>query len=167
MQYTNESEILKALDMESWRNLSKEKFLGFLAMMPEMDTEVALKLIGQLPEFAKFASAVLEDVRRAFKATLSANDHSMEDAHQIGMERLAILKAELNKDLSPGDRLRLLAEIRDVHERALAKDSDNKKFLGEQFTKMAAAALAAVVLSLVFVGARVVLQSGGGRAIKH
>ena len=37
MQYNNEADILKALGMGSWRNLSKDKFVQFLAMMPEMD----------------------------------------------------------------------------------------------------------------------------------
>lgn len=166
MLYHNEAQVLKALEIESWRNLSKEKFIRFLAMMPEVDKEVALKLISQLPEFTKFARAALEEAKEAHTTTLAANDRSMEMAHQVGMERIAIMRAELDKELSTEERLRVLDGIRDAHERALAKDSENKRFLGEQFTKIVVATLTAVALGLVFVGAKVAFQGGGGRAIK-
>ena len=48
MRYNSEVDVKEVLGIESWRNLSKDTFLRFLAAMPEIDREVALELIGQI-----------------------------------------------------------------------------------------------------------------------
>ena len=161
MQYNNEADILKALGMESWRNLSKDKLVQFLAMMPEMDKEVALKAISQFPEFTKFA---LEDTTKALEAALDSNERSQALVHEIHLEQLAILKAELDKDLTPDERMRVLDDIREVGEKSAAKDTENKEFLAEQFTVKAITTVATVLALLVFVGARVLIQGGASKA---
>ena len=85
---------------------------------------------------------------------------SMEMIHRIQVEQLAILRAELDKDLSPEERLGVLAAVRDVYLSALLKDTENKKFLAEQFDKRLAGTLtaalivAAVVLSAAKSGSK-------------
>jgi hypothetical protein len=37
MKYKNEIQIKKAMGIESWRNLSRDKVIRFAAMMPDMD----------------------------------------------------------------------------------------------------------------------------------
>lgn len=164
MQYNNETDILKALGMESWRNLSKDKFVQFLAMMPEMDKEVALKVISQFPEFTKFARSALEDTTKAFEGALDSNERSQTKVYEIHLERLAILKAELDKELTPDERMRVLDDIREVGESAAAKDTENKKFLAEQFTMKALSMAVTVLALLVFVGARALIQGGSNKA---
>lgn len=163
MQYNNEADLLEELGLESWRNLSKDKFVQFLAMMPEMDKEVALKVISQFPEFAKFARVALEDATKAFESALSSNERSQASVHEIHLERLAILKAELDKDLTPDERMRVLDDIREVSEKSADKDTENKEFLAEQLNKKGITTVVTVLALLVFVGARVLLQTGGDR----
>lgn len=79
------------------------------------------------PEFAEFAGAVLDDALDTYSAALSANDGSVEMANRVGLERRAILRAGLDRDLSPEDRKRVLDDIRDVHEWAIEKDTENKR----------------------------------------
>lgn len=145
MRYNSEVDVKEVLGIESWRNLSKDTFLRFLAAMPEIDKEVALQLIGQIPEITTFAKVALDDAAKAYDGLLASNARSMEMVHQIHLERLAILKAELDKDLDPEERLHVLEDIRDVHSSALLKDTENKKFLSEQFDKRLGVALAAAV----------------------
>jgi len=114
-------------------------------MMPEIDKEVALKLIGQLPEITMLARVALDDAGKAYDAALTSNARSQEMVHQVHLERLAILKAELDKDLSPEDRMRVLDDIRDVNSSALLMDTENKKFLAEQFDKRLGVVVAAAV----------------------
>lgn len=165
MQYNNEADILKALGLESWRNLSKDKFVQFLAMMPEMDKEVALKVISQFPEFTKFARSAQEDTTKAFEAALDSNERSQANVHEIHLERLAILKAELDKELTPDERMRVLDDIREVGESSAAKDTENKGFLAEQFTMKALSTAVTVLALLVFVGARALIQGGASKAM--
>jgi hypothetical protein len=144
MRYNSEVEVKEVLGIESWRNLSKDTFLRFLATMPEIDREVALKLIGQIPEITTFARVALDDAAKAYDATLTSNARSQEMVHQIHLERLAILKAELAKDLSPEEWMRVLGDIREVHLSAVLKDTENKKFLAEQFDKRLGVVVSAI-----------------------
>ena len=114
MRYTSEVDGKEVLGIESWRNLSKDKFLRFLSALPEMDKEVALQLIGQIPEITASAKAVLEDAAKAYDSLVDSNARSMEMVHQIDTAVLAILKDELDKDLTPEERMRVLEQVRDV-----------------------------------------------------
>jgi hypothetical protein len=164
MRYTSEVEVKDVLGIESWRHLSKDTFLRFLATMPEIDKEVALELIGQIPELTTFARVVLDDAAKAYDATLTSNARSREMTHQIAGERLAILRAELGKDLSPEERMRVLDDIGDVHAREFLKDTENKKFLADQFDKRLGIGVAAVLTlaAAVVAAARSGSSSGVG-----
>jgi O-phosphoseryl-tRNA(Cys) synthetase len=54
MTYKNEDELKKALEIDTWKNLSRDKLIKFVAMMPDMDKELALKVVEQFPEFKRF-----------------------------------------------------------------------------------------------------------------
>jgi hypothetical protein len=163
MRYTSEVDVKEVLGIESWRNLSKDTFLRFLAALPEMDKEVALQLIGQIPEITASAKAVLEDAAKAHDSLVDSNARSMEMVHQIDTAVLAILKDELDKDLTPEERLRVLEQIRDVHMRKHSKDTENKEFLAAQFDKRLGVALvvAAGVVAVVFGTAKSGGRPGG------
>lgn len=44
MSLDSEDEVKKALGIESWRNLSKDRIVKFAAMMPDMGREVTMKI---------------------------------------------------------------------------------------------------------------------------
>ena len=163
MRYTSEVDVKEVLGIESWRNLSKDTFLRFLAALPEMDKEVALQLIGQIPEITASARAVLEDAAKAYDSLVDSNARSMEMVHQIDTAVLAILKDELDKDLTPEERMRVLEQIRDVSMRRHRKDTENKEFLAAQFDKRlgVALAVAAGVVAVVFGTAKSGGRPGG------
>lgn len=144
MAYTSEVQVREALGLPDWRHLRKEHLLQLLSMMSDMDADVAATVLGQLPDIAAFARAALEDVSKSYDTALASNARSMEMLHEVQMQRLELLRAELGKDVSPEDRLRLLAEVRDVHASAQAKDTENKAFLAEQFDKKLWVAVAGV-----------------------
>ena len=149
--YANDLEVKKALGIESWRNLSKDTFFRFLDSLPEIDRELALKLIAQVPEITKLARAALNDATKAYDAALKSNARSQEMVHEIQRQRLEILKDELGKDLTPEERMRVLDEIKDVHSNALLKDTENKTFLSGLYDKKLAAAGVTGLAFLAFV----------------
>jgi hypothetical protein len=164
--YKSEIEVRDALGIASWRNLSKDVFLGFLERLPEVDPQVALQIIAQIPEITKLARAAVGDAAKAYDAALKTNTRGQEIVHEIELERLKILKSELDKDLTPEAWGRVLDEIRDVHAKALLHDTDNKKFISEQLDKtlaaagVAVAAVAAVVFAAVRSGQKPTLAAG-------
>ena len=66
MRYNNESEILKELEMDSWRNLSKDKFMKFVAMMPDMSDELRIKVIEQIPQYVELCKEWLNMAKEVF-----------------------------------------------------------------------------------------------------
>lgn len=161
MALESEDEIKKALEIDSWRNLSKDKVLRFAAMMPDMDQEVALKIIAQLPVFTRFAVETLNVLEKAHSKTLDFNKDSQANVHRAYQEVRETLTNQLAQDsLSPEDRKFLVEQIVDTANKEAEKDSENKRFLNGVLNKVAAGVGGAALLAVVFVGGQVVLQQG-------
>jgi hypothetical protein len=129
---------------------------SFSCSLPDVDREVALKLIDQVPEITALARVVLDDAAKAYDAALTSNDRSQENVHQIHLKHLEILQAELQKDLTPEEWIRVLEDMKDVNLSAAAKDTENKRFIAAQLhTKLATGAVIFLgVIALVFAGGR-------------
>lgn len=161
MKFENEGELLKELGMESWRNLSKEKMIRFAAMMPDMDKEVALKIIQQLPEFTKFALEALNVMEKEHANTLSSNKDSQENVHKAYQDIRDILKGELkHENISSEEKKYILELIMETGKKEAEKDSENKQFLGGLFQSAAVGVGAVLLSAVVFVGGKFLLQNG-------
>jgi len=161
MQTLNEEQIKKKLGIDSWRNISKDKVIKFAAMMPEMDKEVAIKIIEQFPEFAKFANEVVDTLEEEYKTTIKANADSQEEVFKAFREIREILKDELKRDgLSPEERMDILHMIMETGDKVSEKDSENKEFLPGLFKIAVNGAEVALVAALVFIGGKVLLERG-------
>lgn len=160
MHYSSEMEVKKALGLPDWRHLKKEHVLRLMSMLSDMDSRVALSILGQLPDITAFARVAMDELAKRHDAVLSSNALSMESVHQVHMARLELLKNELSKNPRAEERVLLVNEVRDVHITAIAKDTENKDFLSDQLDKMAtsviagAVALAAVVLAAAMAGSK-------------
>lgn len=73
MTYKNEDELKKAREIDTWKNLSRDKLIKFVAMMPDMDKELALKVVEQFPEFKRFVSDALDVIEKRHEFTLNHN----------------------------------------------------------------------------------------------
>lgn len=160
MTYKSEAEIMKVLEIGTWRNLSRDKILRFVAMMPEMDKEIAIKVIEQFPEFRQFAMDALDVLEKEHSATLASNKESQNKVHHAYQEVRAILENELNRDnLTAEDRMIIIGMIMQTANREFEKDSENKRFLDNLFSKAAVVGGAAIALGIVVLGGRVLLDS--------
>ncbi|OEJ93940.1 hypothetical protein [Streptomyces thermolilacinus] len=160
MAYKSEAEIKQALGIESWRHLSKDKMIRFAAMMPEMDTEVALRIVEQFPVFKDFAKDAVDSMETAHASTLSANKQSQEHVHQAFQEIREILKRELDKDyLSWESKKFIIEQIQETGRLEFQKDSENKQFLDGVLKKVVIGAGAALALGVAFVGGKIMAES--------
>lgn len=161
MRYSNELEIKRELGINTWRELSKDKLLRFAAMMPNMDTEVALKVVEQFPNFKDFAVDVIDAMETAHESTLKTNERSGDHVHDAYRDIRTILKAELDKGELTWDQRRWLVEqIQETGRQQFSKDSENKRFLDSVLGKVVVGAGGIVVLGLVALGGRVLEQRG-------
>lgn len=161
MKYTSEVEIMNALGIESWRNLSKSKMIEFASMMPEMDTEVALKVVEQFPEFTRFALEMLDGIEKRHESTLVHNEQSQQNVHRAYEEIRRILKRELtDAELTWDQKKYIMDLIMETGNREFAKDSENKQFLDDWFTRVAVAGAGVLLAGVVAIGGRAVLKDG-------
>jgi hypothetical protein len=160
MSYS-ESEVKQALGIETWRNLSKDKVLELVALMPQIDEKVALSIIEQLPELTKFALEALDGLEERHEATLAHNERSQEHVHQGYQEVREILKGELdNENLTWEQRKQiydlLMATVRLQSE----KDTENKQLLDSWYSKVTVGTVAALAVVVIAIGGKVDVKAG-------
>ncbi|SHN22732.1 hypothetical protein [Actinacidiphila paucisporea] len=159
----NEAAVKRRLGIPSWRNLSKDKVLKFAAAMPEMATEVRLKLIEQFPAFKDLGKADIDAVTEAHRSTLAANENSQNHFYQASQDQRDALQADLGRDdLNWAQRENLHDRLERNVQRVYEKDSESKQFLGAGMKVVAAAGAAALGLGVVFVGGKIAGASEDG-----
>lgn len=159
MKFDSEAEVKKALDIESWRNLSKDRMIRFAAMMPDIDREVALKIVEQFPAFKEFAMETVGVMERAQASALQNNKESQAQVHQAFQEIREILKGELAQDDLPWEqRKQLLELVLETGNKEFAKDTENKDFLKQIVKGVGVVAVSALALGIVFVGGKIMME---------
>ncbi|MFC8008456.1 hypothetical protein ACFUCH_35020 [Streptomyces olivaceus] len=163
MGYVNEAAVKRKLGIPNWRNLSKDKVLKFAAAMPEMATEVRLKLIEQFPAFKDLGKADIDAVTEAHKSTLAANENSQNHFYKASQDQRDALQADLGRDDLSWEQREALHDRFDRNvQRVGEKDSENKQFLGAGMKLVATAGAAALALSVVYVGGKIAEASENG-----
>ena len=161
MIYRNEDELKKALQISSWKNLSKDKLVGFVSMMPDMDKELALKVIEQFPEFKRFAEGALDVIAKRYDSALDHNKQSLEAFYQGTRELRSILASQLEKDyLTRDEREFIIEKLMELSRMDAQRDSENKRFLDSMFGKATIAAGVVVAAGAVILGGKVAIQRG-------
>lgn len=164
MEYKNELEIKQALGIDSWRELSKDKMVRFYGMLPDMDKELALKVVEQFPSFKEFAQTAVESMETSHRSTLDSNERSGHHAHDAYRDVRTALKAELDRDdVTWEQRQWIIEQMQDTARQQFAKDSENKRFLDSALGKVVVGAGGAVAVALAALGGRIVEQRGIGK----
>jgi hypothetical protein len=149
--YGNEIEVMKALGIDSFRNLSRDNVLRFAAMMPDIDKDVALKIVEQYPEFKAFAVDALNAIERVQENALASNEESQADVHQGWHEVREILNGQLDDEkLAWEQRSHILDLLMETGHQESAKDSEK-----EMSRNVLTGIGALVLVGLVLVGGRV------------
>ena len=112
-RYVNENAVKKALKIDSFRNLSKEKVMQFASMIPYMDKEVAMKVIDQFPVYADFGKAAIEQYTKTCDNILEKNKESQEAVIHGYQTILEVLAKKMDKEnLTEEEKAKLRAEGR-------------------------------------------------------
>ena len=63
----------KLLKIDTWRNMSKDKFIQFVSNLDRMDPEVAKKAIEQFPNFSRLVSDAVKDYKSSMETAIKEN----------------------------------------------------------------------------------------------
>jgi hypothetical protein len=155
MSANEENDLKRKLGIESWKNLSKDKFLTFVSEMPNMSKEVTLKIIDQFPDFKSLVLDSLGQVEEQAANALAANWKSQKKVHKAFAEQREMLRRELDREgLTSEDRFSILRMFAESVEKEAAKDSEHKIFSYKLVTTVAGIAVGGVAAGLAILGGK-------------
>lgn len=161
MKYNTEQKVKDALKINSWQNLSKDKILEFVAMMPEVDIEVAKKIIEQFPEFIAFAKLVLENMKTAFLSVNTSNSENQKAINDHFDSLSRVLENQLESDDLPFEEKKYyIDKLFELSEMRKDSDKENKRFLSEMVDKYFTSSAMLVFGVIVFIGGKVYIDKG-------
>ena len=134
IKYRSESAVKRALHIESFRNLSKDKIMKFVSMIPYMDKEVALTIINQFPEFVGFGKSLIDFYANVFNTILEKNrelDIATIQAYQTILDSLS--KRLSNENITETDRQAITADMISIADKIAAVNLQSKKFYHDNF----------------------------------
>lgn len=126
----SEAEVKKALAINNFREVSKEKLMDFISLIPNMDKEVAISVISQFPTYADYAKNIVSTLSDMCDGILAKNNNSQAEivsAYRIILDELSeLLKKD---DLSSEERNDITEKMILVTNKMSEKDTENKEWL--------------------------------------
>lgn len=123
-----EKQVLKKLDIPDFRHLSKDKIMTFFSMLPNMDPEVAKKVIEQFPTYANTVKEVVSEYTNFLEKALNDNAESVQSYYSICSSILETLSKMLEQgNLTFEERKYIIEQMLEVESRVRQKDTENKK----------------------------------------
>lgn len=155
-RYVTEEAVKKALKIDSFRNLSKDKVMQFASMIPYMDKEVAIAVINQFPVYADFAKTAISSYMQMCESILAKNNESQAAVIHGYQTILDALSKRMDTACeTEEDRRAITEDMISVADKIAEADLQNKKFLDKMGTKV----LWGFAIAVAAVGAAIGIKS--------
>lgn len=146
-------DVKKALNIDSFRNLSKDKIMEFVSLIPSMDKELAIAIVNKFPEYAEMAVNMVQCMETMCEKALDSNNTSQKDTIEAYQTILNSLSKLLEKDnITEEERLSITEKMIEVADKIAAKDTENKNFLNDILKYGSSLIGGALVLGAVILG---------------
>ncbi len=150
-------EVKNALKIDSFRNLSKDKIMEFVSLIPNMDKEVAIKIIEQYPAFAKLSESMVAQLNKMCDTALEKNEESQRLTIQAYKQILDELSNQLHmEDISKEEREKITKQMIEIADKISVKDTENKAFIDKMVKYNSTGfAIGALVLGAAILGVNI------------
>lgn len=149
-------EVKNALKIDSFRNLSKDKIMEFVSLIPNMDKEVAIKIIEQYPAFAKLSESIVAQLNKMCDTALEKNEESQRLTIQAYKQILDELSNQLHmEDISKEEREKITKQMIEIADKISVKDTENKAFIDKMVKYSTGFAIGALVLGAAILGVNI------------
>lgn len=126
----SEQDVLRELDVPTFRHVTKDKLMSFAAMRQSMDPETAQKAIEQFSNLTQALTDILSDYNELVKQGLSSNDEHTRSYFAITATTIDALQHELEKtDLSFEERCAIMDRMLAVNEHVSRQLTEGQKFI--------------------------------------
>jgi hypothetical protein len=126
----SESQVKEVLNIDSFRNLSKDKIMEFVSLIPNMDVDVAMSIIDQFPNFTEMAEHIAEQLGVTCDIAITENSSSQRDVYIAYRKILDDLGEILKREnITPEERDSISNKMIEIADKMATKDSENKNYL--------------------------------------
>ncbi len=154
--FVSVDEVKNALKIDSFRNLSKDKIMEFVSLIPNMDKEVAIKIIEQYPAFAKLSESMVAQLNKMCDTALEKNEESQKLTIQAYKQILDELSNQLHmEDISKEEREKITKQMIEIADKISVKDTENKAFIDKMAKYSTGFAIGVVVLGAAILGVNI------------
>lgn len=125
-----EERLLKELEINSWREMSKAKVVKFASKLHKLDPEVAKKALEQFPRYAEMAVSMIGVFKDIAVEVISSNSGVVQIRMNACLSVLSSLQKQLEtEELTDEARDKINTQMIDVARELGDIDRDNKNFL--------------------------------------
>ena len=129
-QLMNAEQVKKVIGIESFRNITKDKVVEFVSLIPHMEKEVATTIINQFPSYVEMAKSIIVELNGMCETAMDKASESQKDAIAAYKLILVDLGKLLEKEyLTEGERDKITDKMILVANKIAEKDSEYKAFL--------------------------------------
>ena len=125
-----EAQVLKKLNIEDFRHLTKDKVISMATMLDKMDPEVAKKALEQFPEFANTMRQILADYKQSLDEGMRQNAEGVKSYYDTCDVIISSCQKQLEQeDLSLEERRFILEQMVLVAKMKGEKNTEDKKLI--------------------------------------
>ncbi len=130
IRYFSEKAVKRALKIDSFRNLSKDKIMEFASMIPYVDKDVAIAIINQFPKLAEFGKAAITSYTQTCDNILAKNQESQAAVIRGYQTILDALSKRMDaENITEDERKSITEDMISIADKIAEVDMQNKKFL--------------------------------------
>ena len=130
VKYKTSESVMKALGVQSFHDFPLEKMAQFVKMMPQIDKEVALAIIDQLPSVADFGKTAITEYSQTCNHLLQDNQENQQSVIQSYQSVLHTLEKRFeSENIQEEERAALIRDMIDIANKIAEADTKNKNFL--------------------------------------
>ena len=149
----SEEQVKKALKIDSFRNLSKDKVIEFVSLIPRMDKDVAIAIINQFPAYGNFSINIISQLNVMCDRVLKSTDESHKtviDSYKMTLTNLSEMQKSGN--FTPEQQLEASRLMIEICDRISEIDADYRSYLERICRGSIAVLTGALVLGAAILG---------------
>ncbi len=126
-----EKQVLERLGIDNFRQLSKDKVVEFASMLGQMEPEVAVKALEQIPNATEAYKAITIQLKETASEAFKENNSSVQSYYATCDSVIKSLQKQLDDDreLTFEQRQVLIQQMISLAQMKDAKDTENKEFI--------------------------------------
>lgn len=124
-----EQKVLKKLNIEDFRHLTKDKVITMATMLDKMDPEVAKKAIEQFPDFSKTMKEIFVDFKKSIDKAIDTDETRVDSFYSTCDAIISSCQQELEKnELSFDERKQIIDKMIFIATMKSEKDTEGKRY---------------------------------------